>query len=372
MEQIKELYIFVQLHNRTSASSIRTNAMINAFVGFGIKVHLISLGEIDPSYYNCDQIEYQEVCKKHYHVRRGDWYLQLFLNSFSLNRYLRKLPFNSNVLLIGCRDYLHHFVKRKDLHLFQEVTEHPDVIRLWNKRRYLHSCQRLDGLFVISTALKKFYVTMGFPEEKIQIVNMFVDSSRFKNLKKTIEFKKYITYCGNMRNSKDGVNILLKAFLILAKHRKDCTLMMIGPYDGRFDLFLKNNSIIKRVIFTGSVENTKIPQLLINSDILVLARTDSVQAKHGFPTKLGEYLITQNPVVVTDTSDIRKFLVDNESAFIVKPGSADEVANKLDEILNCYDDALCVGKRGAEVAKIHFDSIKETYKIVHAFGLSVN
>lgn len=38
---------------------------------------------------------------------------------------------------------------------------------------------KVDGMFVISTALKDYFVSCGLPKEKIEIVNMTVDSNRF-------------------------------------------------------------------------------------------------------------------------------------------------------------------------------------------------
>ena len=49
--------------------------------------------------------------------------------------------------------------------------------------------------------------------------------------------------------------------------------------------------------------------------MLVLARPDNIQAKGGFPTKLGEYLATGNPVVVTKVGEIPNYLIDGVNAF---------------------------------------------------------
>lgn len=44
----------------------------------------------------------------------------------------------------------------------------------------------LDALFVISNQLKSLYIDMGLDEDRIHIVNMFVDTTRFEGLKKRL------------------------------------------------------------------------------------------------------------------------------------------------------------------------------------------
>ena len=61
---------------------------------------------------------------------------------------------------------------------------------------------------------------------------------------------------------------------------------------------VKELNLEEKVIFTGAVPYTDVPQLLIDAEILALDRPDNKQAKYGFPTKLGEYLMTGNPVVI--------------------------------------------------------------------------
>ena len=58
------------------------------------------------------------------------------------------------------------------------------------------------------------------------------------------------------------------------------------------------------------------PKYLCNAKLLALARPDSIQAQGGFPTKLGEYLATGRPVVVTKVGEIPDYLEDGVNAFL--------------------------------------------------------
>jgi glycosyltransferase involved in cell wall biosynthesis len=128
------------------------------------------------------------------------------------------------------------------------------------------------------------------------------------------------------------------------------------------DLHLK-----KRIVFYGPVERDKIPSLLMEAFILCLARPKSVQAQGGFPTKLGEYLITGNPVVVTKVGEIPKYLKDNESAFLAEPGDVSSFSDKLEYVINNYEEALKVGKKGKEVALKNFNYLVQAKKMIEYF-----
>lgn len=239
--------------------------------------------------------------------------------------------------------------------VFCEITEHPLVFNASkaSQRRNANNIKLLnktDGIFVISNTLKKYYVESGVSEDKIHVINMFVDTNRFKDLKKTTK-EKYIGYCGAVSYDKDGVDTLIKAFSIFHNIHKDYVLKIIGKgVSSNVVPDLKRLAVEYGVgdstIFTGQVSPEKMPQLLYDSSILALARPDSLQAQNGFPTKLGEYLATGNPVVVTKVGEIPDFLTDGGNAFLASPGNPEEFAKQLCNVADNYEKAKEIGLRG--------------------------
>ena len=107
---------------------------------------------------------------------------------------------------------------------------------------------------------------------------------------------------------------------------------------------------------------------LKNAEILALARPDNVQAAYGFPTKLGEYLLTGNPVVVTRVGELDNFLVDRESCLFANPNSAEDFADKLLWLLAHPDEGKQIGKKGKRVAELNFNSRIEAQKIIRVLN----
>jgi len=312
----------------------------------------------------------------------------LWLNIFSFNKYLKwivaKAYLRYFIMLLKKGDvvYLYNnselidlFTKIEGVKVYHERTEHPaahEKIYTRFKRitidYYYESCKRLDGLFVISTALKRLFLEKGIAENKIHILNITVDSERFEGLQKN-DSQKYIAYCGTASNNKDGVDSLIRAFSIFSKQVSNYTLIIIGKTPSIADES-KNLQLIKKldlqdkIQFTGFVSPDKMPQILKNASILALDRPDNLQAKYGFPTKLGEYLLSQNPVIVTKVGEIPLFFENKVNAILVNPGDDKAFADGLLWLVNNQNEATMIGERGAEIANKQFNYYTVTKKIV--------
>jgi glycosyltransferase involved in cell wall biosynthesis len=228
-----------------------------------------------------------------------------------------------------------------------------------------------DEIIVISDHLNEYYSTI-FPKNKIFQIPILVDMERFSNsLKTRVDRKKIITYIGYMGGNKDGIDNLIEAMAVVRKKVNDIRLELVGSAPKKDMLRLKNKTealgLNDVVFFLGSKNTDEIPPILSNSDLLVLARPDNNQAKAGFPTKLGEYLASGKPVVITKTGEIPKYLIDNKSAYLAAPDDINNFAEKVIFALN-DENAEKIGANGYEVANKYFNYHlygKEIIEIIH-------
>lgn len=295
-----------------------------------------------------------------------------YLWSFiAARRYARRLAKGDNVLLFGGSEYAPFFTQRKDLNVYQERTEHYDVVQLrpsFLQRSYMKAIPQFKGMFVISTALREAYIKAG--ARNVTIVNMTVDANRFKGLKKTVGVEPYIAYCGTASNNKDGVDDLIKAFVIVHKEFPNIKLCIIGRAPTKQDAsgnreLVSSLGLDESVIFKGVVPASDMPQLLKNASIVALARPDSLQAQCGFPTKLGEYLLSENPVVITKVGDIPLFLKDGKTALLAEQKNPEDFASHILWALLNPEEAAAIGRAGREVALREFNYLTEVKKIVN-------
>ncbi len=258
---------------------------------------------------------------------------------------------------------------RKMAKIYYETNEHPNIYgnRLIEKLR-LYYAKKANGVFVISEALRNYYLTNGINNSKILTVNMFVDHSRFEDLNKH-STKKYIAYCGTVSKHKDGVDDLIAAFKRFSISHPDYLLYIIGDSESVEEFnslkdFVKDLQLSEKVVFVGKIPAQNMPQLLFDASILALARPNNIQSQNGFPTKLGEYLATGNPVAVTDVGEISLFIKDRINGFVSPPDNIEAFANTLEFIADNYDVAQQVGAKGKLLIYNEFSYLTQTQKII--------
>ena len=238
----KELIFIAGSYTENTASANRLLALVRGISETGVKVKLVliysgSNNERFPVLPNVD-VEYlwENRCAKNIGIK-------VFLGFWDLYRYIRQQKATDIVFLYGAGQYLPMLVNKCTCPVYHERTEHPSVVKVippFLQGRYLKSCSKTKGMFVISTALKKYFESIGV--KRVGIVNMVVDGNRFFNLKKNAGCDDYIIYCGKATNNKDGVNDLIRAFAIVAAKHDNIQLKIVGQAPNRKDGYenLKN------------------------------------------------------------------------------------------------------------------------------------
>ena len=229
--------------------------------------------------------------------------------------------------------------------------------------------RKIDLFAVMTKTLTAYYQGMAKPEARFLHLPMTVDLSRFDHVPvvDSTYTKPYIAFTGTMNNQKDGVDVLIKAFAKIATKYPTIHLYLAGfwHYDVPMqDELISGFGLKERVHRTGVLNREQIPVFIGNANLLVLSRPDSHQAQGGFPTKLGEYLATGNPVCVTKVGEIPDYLEDNVSAFMAEPGDVDSFADAMDRALRDSDNAIRVGANGRKVAEEHFSAEVQAKRLV--------
>ena len=213
-----------------------------------------------------------------------------------------------------------------------------------------------DLLIIMTKHLLEHYSQFSTPGKATFLhLPMTVDMNRF-NLKKEAT-ERYLAYCGSSSFYKDGVDILIKSFVVISLKYPEIRLKIAAFMEADGDkmiALIRELQMQDKIEYVGELHRDEIPYFIKNAEILLLPRPDSRQAQGGFPTKLGEYLATGNPVCLTKVGEISDYLVDNESAFIADPGDIDSFITVIDRALSDPENAKRVGLNGRKVAETHF------------------
>ena len=189
-------------------------------------------------------------------------------------------------------------LRHKKCNIYTEYNEYPPLMYghgirgKFELNRFLSNTRKQKGIFVISKKIREYLINKAIDPEKVHVINMTVDSNRFMGIEKQKKVP-YICYCGTVSNFKDGVNILLESFGLIANDVPNVKLYILGsqPYKKDNEIneaIIEKYGIHDRIFMSGAVPGNEMPQYLKNAEVLVLSRPDNIQAAYGFPTKLGE------------------------------------------------------------------------------------
>lgn len=350
--------------------------------------------------YNSINYEYmQPLVKRKYTFVKIFWKFKSRINALIKTINLLKENKKSNtkilVLLTSAIDILPYWAISKyyNIGIFHEVTEYPfiyqnTILKKISLNLYLKFLvPRFNGIFVITNSLLEYFNKYGKEKCKLIHIPMTVETERFTKRNNTNSiYGTYIAYCGSMYTNigipmyidksgpvyedKDGVPDLIKAFNYLCFEVSNINLVLIG--DNSNKIGFKNiqdcidaSPYKERIFCTGIIDRENMPELLNSASILAMARPNNIQAQGGFPTKLGEYLSTGNPVVITDVGEITHYLQDGISAYIAPPNNPKRFSQKLFEVLSNPEKAEMVGEEGRKVALKNFDYKVQSKRLYH-------
>lgn len=377
----------------SSASANRWRTLIEGLRDLGANIELLVTGG-----YNCSQ-EYSHWGKKgsvdgikyHYLVflfNYNLWFRRV--NTYVLNLLIRNLVsfrikklINKNKEAIIWTDSSYDSFKmvvclkrrNPELSTFLELSEFLDIHKI-DKGNFLQRLQAdkrqkyfekkafhtYTGLALMTKTLYNHFAAFPEPKPKLLHLQMTVDLGRFNIPQISLEGfdQPFIAFVGVMNDAKDGVSILIKAFAQITNEYTNLKLYLIGGWNYDTPLhhkLIKNYNLENKVFWKGEYNRDQIPTIIKNAVLLVLPRPDSRQAQGGFPTKLGEYLATGNPVCATTVGEIPDYLEDGESVYFAEPGSVDSFADAMRRALSNPEVAKRIGQNGRKVAEKYFNKV---------------
>ncbi|MBE0675612.1 MAG: glycosyltransferase [Bacteroidales bacterium] len=207
----------------------------------------------------------------------------------------------------------------------------------------LNECQVFlyDGIVVISRNLEVYFSNHS---RKILRVPILCDADEIQpgRIPGPIDgtvFK--ICFAGYIKFDKEGFDILFESLYELNKD-KNVELYLYGILEQSDRIRMNKSSekyqLTDKVKYRGNIDPALLQDEFTKYDLLILPRPLNKRTKYGFSTKLSEYLVSGVPVLLTDVSDNALFIKDNYNGFMIPPGSAQAMTEKILEIIENYND----------------------------------
>lgn len=225
-----------------------------------------------------------------------------------------------------------------------------------------------DGLIVISEELKTFFSKDLSLKAKILEIPILINNKETRAVDNDlIKINPHLVYTGSLIDKKDGILNIIKAFAMILEEHPNSKLIMTGDVNKSTDkkkiLRLIHELCIKdKIELTGYISKEKLNEITSTAIALILAKPDNRQNRYNMATKIGEYLLTGRPVVVSSVDSVCNYLSHRKNVFIVNPDEK-SIAKEIKFILDNSEIATQVGLMGKKVALSAFDYQKQMLKM---------
>lgn len=215
------------------------------------------------------------------------------------------------------------------------VTTEP---RRYSLRKTLES-KHMKKLVVISGALKDYFMEKyQIAEERIVVLADAVSLTSFEDLDTTLHLdneKLKIAYMGSLFPGK-GIETIVRLAAADTKNQYDIYGER-GPLEQWKKLAAEIHSSVN---FMGQIENARVPETLMQYDVLLMPYSNKVEV-YGeeltnwmSPLKMFEYMASGRVIISSDLPVIREILTDGKDAYLVEPDNVQAwlvAVRKVDE-----------------------------------------
>ena len=246
------------------------------------------------------------------------------------------------------------------------VTTFHGVIGDWNhktvKNRLKYALIRSASrcIVTVSEFLKhQLAQTWAFPHSKMTRIYNGVDFDMLDRMVASGDLRTslnipvgvpVIGMVGNIRATK-GYDHYVRAARLVVDKRPDCRFLIVGQGSGKLleqiTSLIKELHVEERMILTGFRDD--IPNVLKQLDIFVLASTSE-----GLSIATIEAMGVGKPVVVTDSGGPSEIVKNGETGFVVPPGDAEAMAQRIVKLLDDGPLAAKFGERGRDDVRSRF------------------
>ncbi len=258
-----------------------------------------------------------------------------------------------------------------------DKTEYPyGYFKMSKFRRLLENfnLKLFDGFIVISNELEKFYKDFS---KNIFLLPMTIDPNRFDNIEVNSSSNNYIALTFGTHN-RDNIYDSVRSYELYTRLKSDeepYDLYLIGDFDELIRNFPENQSIEKyivdyklsnKIFFLGKKPIHEVPQILVNAKCLLT--TPLTYVSGGFPTKLGEYMLSGVPVVASNAGEISSFVKDRFDILLSKVGDNDSIASNILLIHNNPFVGKEIAENAIKTAKSKFNAATYVDEMVSFFN----
>jgi PEP-CTERM/exosortase A-associated glycosyltransferase len=241
-------------------------------------------------------------------------------------------------------------------------------------------CRRAGHIAVLCNGLKQDLIERGISSNKISVVYNGVNVDDFSAKQPDpklaeaykVNGKKVIGFIGSFYRY-EGLDLLIKAFSIIADRYPDLVLLLVGggELENELKKLKKQFKLSNRVLMPGRIPHDRIPGVYALIDVLAYPRYSMRLTEMVTPLKPLEALAMGKAVVASDVGGHKELIRHGETGLLFPAGNAAALAECLERLLDFSALRKKLQKRGGTWVRQHHTWEKTTsaYSDIYAKAL---
>jgi glycosyltransferase involved in cell wall biosynthesis len=202
------------------------------------------------------------------------------------------------------------------------------------------SCLFADSVIVVNEMMRRRLVASGFGDTKVVVVMTSppLASARDEAAQGVVEQleindKRAIVYVGGVNRERDLSTLIRATSILQSKYKVALVIVGHGEEDYRSELrALAREQGIDHFIMRGRVPHNEAPTYMALSEVGPITYERNYLTDISMPTKALEYSAASKPLVIANLRGVRE--VYGDAALYYEPGDANDLAGKIDSLLN--------------------------------------
>lgn len=208
--------------------------------------------------------------------------------------------------------------------LFLKFYEESNVFVKFQIRKILDIPNKI---VVLSRRWKKLLEGIA-REEKMAVIENFVDLEQFTSYRKKFDLRKdtiNVLFVGGVAAKAKGVHVILKAIPIVAVKCKDVVFSMVACEEVHESGVVENKNLYSsNAVFLDYVFDEEKTNVFVSADIFVLP-----SYAEGFPVTLLEAMAAGLPVIVTPVGAMPEVVEEGKNGFLIRVGDYRALAERI-------------------------------------------
>lgn len=206
-------------------------------------------------------------------------------------------------------------------------------------------------ILTLGNRSKNFWLTMGFPENKIWIMPSSIDTDNhfFPSEKKSLYD---LLFIGTFDENKRILTIMMAVNqLVMEGYNITFAIAGFGPLENQIKSFIRENNLEHNIIFLGEIDN--VFETINSSRFFIMA-----SEFEGLPCALMEAMACGKIVITTPAGDIPDIVKDGKTGFIIKDPDYSAIAGRIKFVLQNSDSYSSISKNARDtiVQNVSFTS----------------